>query len=701
MKRMKKLFSLQTKENCRKLLAISLCLMLLFSCIAQLISCDFGKVKISSLTIDVRGAELDIDLYTPAGVKTGDNLPCVLLAHGRGATKNVVRGVAEELAHRGYVVLNVNAYGMGASEQPVADEMGGGAENWMLMGNPFGMLDALNYARTLSYVDPTRIAMYGHSFGSMRSATVAAMDCGYLTLNDILINVLADNFGQSFTEEEIAQNADELAAARLSPEELAWYENIKAEKTAQYNSRLNTIVLAGAGGQNVSGIAVVAGHEVSREVQVNVAFVLGKYDSLGAGAMWSKDGSQTVLGQPLNGDFWYRSENFGESFAPIGALNEVTIDNSPELKSALDSRSARIVCYNSESHSKNYFSSASNADTISIINQALGVSGAKSPSSQTWFTRACFNFAALIAMLASLLFLTALLLKTKYFAPCVGDKIEGAAPVGKKEGLVLAVLTVVFTVLCLLKANSGGPVWANPFGTRWFANILKLVTTSAIAVWFVIWLTLASAVILAIKLFLAKKAGNVGIKALNLAPGFSRVLKTILLAVIVIAFANFQLVVIERVFNQDFRFWQLMFGEMKAEQWFEVALPYMILFLPCYLIIGMAINHGVDDTIPESKDMVKTIVINSLGVWGLCLFCYIMWFVNWKGAAISDFTLSYSMLTFVPLTVYITRKMYKLTNSVWLGALLNSMLLAWTLTCSAGVADKYYGQSFLSILFGV
>ena len=33
--------------------------------------------------------------------------------------------------------------------------------------------------------------------------------------------------------------------------------------------------------------------------------------------------------------------------------------------------------------------------------------------------------------------------------------------------------------------------------------------------------------------------------------------------------------------------------------------------------------------------------------------------------------------------------------------LLNSMLLAWTLTCSAGVADKYYGQSFLSILFGV
>ena len=40
-----------------------------------------------------------------------------MLAHGRGATKNVVRGLAEELARRNFVVLNVNAYGMGMSEQ--------------------------------------------------------------------------------------------------------------------------------------------------------------------------------------------------------------------------------------------------------------------------------------------------------------------------------------------------------------------------------------------------------------------------------------------------------------------------------------------------------------------------------------------------------------------------------------------------------
>lgn len=154
------------------------------------------------------------------------------------------------------------------------------------------------------------------------------------------------------------------------------------------------------------------------------------------------------------------------------------------------------------------------------------------------------------------------------------------------------------------------------------------------------------------------------------------------------------------LFNQDFRFWQMMFSEMKAEHWL-VALPYVILFLPCYLCIGCAINYSAGNSLNPRKDMAKTIFVNSIGVWGLCLFCFIMWFVNWKGAAISDFTLSYSMLLFVPVTVFITRKMYKTTNNVWIGAIINSILLAWTLVCSAGIADKYYGQNLISVLFNV
>lgn len=158
---------------------------------------------------------------------------------------------------------------------------------------------------------------------------------------------------------------------------------------------------------------------------------------------------------------------------------------------------------------------------------------------------------------------------------------------------------------------------------------------------------------------------------------------------------------IGRLFNQDFRFWQMMFSDMKIEHWLVVGTPYVILFFVMYLIIGASINYGADSVLSGKKEMVATVVINSCGVWILCLFCYIMWFVNWTGAAISDFTLSYSMLLFVPVTVYITRKMYKITNTIWLGAFINACLLSWSLVSSAGIADNYYGQGFISILFGV
>ena len=697
---MDKKLNLSTEKGCRKTLAILLCIVLLASLFAQLISTNFGSVKISTLTIDSRGAELDIDLYVKRNVSDSDKLPCVLLAHGRGATKNVVRGLAEDLAKRGYVVLNVNAYGMGMSEQPVSDETGNGADHFNFGDSPFGMIDALNFARTLKYVDQTRIAMFGHSYGSSRISVAAAMDCGYFTLNDKKINILSDIFGLKFTEDEISQSADKLAEERLDDGQFEYYLSLADQAEKESSTRINTLVLTGATGGPAPATVTVGGHDVTRECQVNVTFVNGKYDSLGAGAMWSKDGTQTVLGDPKPMDVWFNSENNGASYHEIGKLGETTLENSNELKEAISNRTARIVCYNNESHSKNYFSNATNADTAAILKETLNTPDSTSGNS-TWLIRACFNCVAMLAMLMSIVVLTHLLLKKPFFSSCIAEKTTTETFLKKPEETILSILSVILTVLALYKANSGGPVWANPFGTRILPNVLRLVTTSAIAVWFVIWLAVASLIIVTIKVVLEKKkSGKITLFKDCFGIKISGILKSLLLGAIVIAFAYLQLIIIMYLFNQDFRFWQMMFSEMKAEHWL-VALPYVILFLPCYLCIGCAINYSSGNSLNPRKDMAKTIFVNSIGVWGLCLFCFIMWFVNWKGAAISDFTLSYSMLLFVPVTVFITRKMYKTTNNVWIGAIINSILLAWSLVCSAGIADKYYGQNLISVLFNV
>lgn len=667
-----------------------------------------GKVKISHLTVDARGAELDMDLYVPVNVSDSDSLPCVLLAHGRGATKNVLRGIAEELSRRGFVVLNVNAYGMGLSEQPVSDEVGNGAAGFSL-GGPFGMTDALAFARTLKFVDQSRIAMYAHSFGSGRISAAAIADCGYYTLNDMLINVLADEFGQTFTEAEINENADELAKARLNADQLKMYELLRAEKETFYNTRLNTIVLTGSTGGPAPATVSVAGHEVNRECQVNTTFINGMYDALGPGASWHKDGTTDIL-QGNKMDTWYTTTFDGAGLTEIGGLLDTSIVNNEALSSAIAERTARIACYNAESHSKNYFSSQTTGDAVRILQQTLNYNRGNLTDTATvpldgnssiWWLRAVFNLVAMLSMLAMILPIVCLLINSKFFAPCVAAPQKLADRKGGKLYWVFAFATVVVTILALLKANSGGPVWANPFGVRILPNTLRLVTTSAIAVWFVVWLAVGSVVILAVKMILDKKQTAMeSLRALNIGLGFKNILKTILAAIIFMVAATGMLTVIERLFNQDFRFWQMMFTEMKIEHW-GVALPYVIMFLFLYLILGAAINYGARTDLSDRKEMIYTVVINSAGVWLLCLFCYIIWFVNWKGTPISDFTLSYSMLLFVPVTVYISRKMYKLTNSIWLGACINSMLLSWTLVCSAGIADKYYGQNLIAILFGV
>lgn len=704
------LHDLKTTWNSRSLLAILIVGVLVFSLFGALISSDGGKVKISNLTIDARGAELNIDQYVPAGVSDSDKLPCILLAHGRGVTKNVMRGIAEELARRGFVVLNVSAYNMGLSEQPVRDDAGQGTDKFMFFQGSFGQLDALNFARTLKYVDPTRIAMYGHSMGSSRIDSVAIADSGYFTFNDIMINVLANTFGQTFTKDEISQDADKLAAARLNADQLVYYKSIRAEKKATYDTRLNTVVLTGSTNVPKASTVKVGGYDVKRECQVNAILINGKYDPMGPGATWNSDGTTkpSVFGgvQIAN---WYQVSQDGSKYTKIGALDSANILNTPELASAINSRGARIACYDDITHSEEYFSNAQNTYAVKTLSQVLNYNRGNltdpntkplDPSSNIWFLRALCNLIAMLCMLAMIFPIISLLTKTKFFAPCVMEPCESSSSgINKVAYWVFAGLTAISTALILYKANTLGPEWAS--GKQKFPpNIFRLVTTSAISFWFIIMMAAASLIFVIGKVIVIKKStGKLGLHEMNIKIKFTVFLKTVLIGIIVIAAANAMLVVIERLFNQDFRFFQTMFTQMKIEQW-VVAIPYMISFFVLYLIIGLSINHSARTDISERKEMILNIIINSIGVWVLFLIDLLMQ-ANWSGKPFSDFSTSYSMLFMVPLTVFISRKMYKKTRSIWLGALINAMLLSWMMVSSMGMADAYYGQNIIDIIFGV
>ena len=663
----------------------------------------------STLTIDSRGAEIRIDQYVPAGVSDSEKLPCILLAHGRGTNRGALRGIAEEFARRGFVVLNVDGYGQGMSEQPISDENGHGAGEFLWYGGgSFGQYDALEFARTLNYVDQERIGMFGHSMGASRVADAAKKDCGYYTLNDLLINVLADTFGQTFTEEEIEQDADELAEARLSADQLEYYKAIRAEKEEFCNKRVKIIIGSDPGTAEVE----VGGYTVTRPCQVNAVSVSGMYDDLGAGAQWSTDGTTTNMGGVKIGH-WYSIAKDGSALTEIGSMETETILNNETLASVLQSRSARMAGYAPVDHCGLYFNNEANRQYMVIMSQALNYNRGDltdpttvplANESNIWIWRALCNFVAMLAMFAMIFPIVGLLLKTKFFSGAIVDskELEAAAPLSKKGRTaywVFGVITIILTFLALRHANNDlPPHWAGGMFSQLPPKIFALVATSTIGFWFVIMCAVIGLVLFIAKVIVNKKLGiEADVKELNLKISLASFGKTFLITVIVIASCYTAMILSMYIFGQDFRFYETMFAEMRAACW-SVAVPYFIVFTVMYFVINLGINYGARKDISEGKELIMNLLFNSVGAWLVVVGSFASR-LAWTGKSFSEFTLSYSMLLYIPVSVIINRKCFKMTKSIWLGTLINAALVAWLMTCKSGVGDGYYGQGILSVLF--
>ncbi len=704
---MKKL-TLKTKEGCWRLLIIFLALIVLFSCAARLVSSDAGKIKVSRVTFDSRGATVTADLFYPAGTTDEDKLPAVLVGHGAGVTRGIMKGIAEEIARRGYVVLNVDAYGYGMSEMPVNDDSGQDKDNFDSKLTPGGMLDALNFVRTLEFVDQTRIGMAGHSAGSRRTASAAMIDCGYLTLNDLLMNVLYDDFGQEFTEEEIKMNADELAKDRLNDDQLSHYMDIKEETELWYNTRMKALCLIGSSAEKISLIqtVLVGGHEVQRNCQVNFGIVTGYWDfNYIEYPEWETTTEAWHTGsESVERETWYIIDDVNATSEKVGLINEASILTNDDFREAVDNRATRIACYHYESHSKNFFSAQTASDIVSYFEQTLGYNGGElGDSSATplasdnivFFWREAFNFAATLSMICFLFPLTALILKTNWFAGCQGSvKPLPAGSISKKRYWLFNGVTVILTFAAMYYVNSlfapGLPTSAGlPLFSSWWLTVIFLAIMAVCSV------------ILVLVYWRLDKAtiGTTALENLNIKLKISSILKSILLSIILLMAAYGTLMLVEYMFGEDFRLWMMVFTEMKAELW-ALVWKFALMMFPSFLLIGAATNYTVRTDIPEWLDTLIAVVVNSLGVWLLCLVNYISY--AGSNALFSNFTSSYGFIIFVPLTVYVTRKMYKVTNNIWIAAALNALLLSWSIcSCTGYNTSLFPEQTWVGNFFNI
>jgi len=702
--------SFKSAEGSRRLLALFIALILLFSFIATLISTDGGTIKISRINIDARGATIGGELYYPVNTSDRDSLPAVVIAHGAAVTRGVMRGLAEELARRGFVVLNVDAYGTGISEAPLYDEGGNGIDQYNATTAPCGYVDCIDFLRSLDFVDSTRIGMMGHSQGGRRAQNAAIEDAGFYNFNDIMINVLYETFGQRFTEAEIGQSADALAAARLNADQLAHYNSLKEAKFEIYDTRLRAIFLLGSQADIITPLrpVVVAGHEVLRNCQVSMGIDIGTHDLnyVGYRAKDVNRASWHTGDTEIEKAVWYTIDDVNDTSAVLGGFRQIAYASSQALRDAAQNRTARVWLINPETHSQNFFSAAMASDTVKYFEQTLGYNrgemtgsnNALSDSSVIFFWRELFNFLAMLSMIGMLAALAAVLLNTVFFKPCIASGFEPKEP-EKNDKLIYWAFAGVTAVLGYI-----GIYMANKSRNRPQLSFAKEWPSYSIAGYFLIVMGIAGLLlIIGHSVLNAKRYGKAGVinglKSLGLAVGVKGILKTILLALVLLISAYGSLLVIQYLFNQDYRLWMAVFAEMRVEKWADMWM-YVLYFLPMFLVVGAGTNYVIRSDMPQWKDTLVTVVVGSIGVWVCCAVNQIL-VLNVQGSLYSNFTSSYNMLILVPITVYITKKMYKLTNSIWLGALLNSLLVGWMVLSAIGASLTYQAQTFLGNLLGM
>ena len=435
-------FTFTTKAGCKRIFAVSLCAILILSFCAQLISSNWGKVKVTDITLDIRGGSLNGDLYYPSGTDANDSLPAIIVNHGGGVVKGVMKGISEELARRGFVVFNVNDYNQGLSDMPAV------LEESTNPANGASLVDAINYLRTLKFVDATRIGMLGHSMGSRRVGLAAIQDAGCYSLNDLLLNELYDSFGVTISAEEVNTPADEIAEAQLDAEQLEYYQHRKAELTEYYNTRVAAVCLIGSNADLITSLQTVevAGHEVQRNYQTNIGIVDGDFDV----------DYYTYPSMDFARESWYTGEEdilvdqyylLDDATQTSQALWDFHANyyGDEAFSDAVSQRMLRSITFNPETHSKNFFSLASSTDVSRFFTNVFQyncgelstAAGGIDVTQNVWQYRAVLNCLAMFAMIVMVLALYGWLTKDTesylLIRRCCGRRGAGSC---EQEGLL-------------------------------------------------------------------------------------------------------------------------------------------------------------------------------------------------------------------------------------------------------------------------
>lgn len=590
----------QKKSRYKIALTVSLILMLGGALMASLIQSNFGKIKVEEFNIPTNTGNISALLFIPPNATSESPAPLIVTSHGSYNNKEMQDQNFTEWARRGFVVISMDAYNHGSSSLGVVRQ---------------GMIDVVEYAYTLNYIDPEKIGISGHSMGGS----------------------IADATLQHYvTQEATGAGVNKIAA----------------------------VLYVGFDGPYAD--YEVEGIQTPLYPDADLGIIAGKYDE------WFFK-SEDVANNPLR---FLESDNARAFVNQVGADISGSVpsgqlfwgdhEGDPQL---------RAIWQPVEIHPKNHFSSASAAAGTTFFYEALGTpTGAAfiAPDYQVWQWKEFFNFVGLVGAFLFLYPCARLLMATPFFAGLRGQQAPKRLPAlstGREKAsfwgtylinLIIPGLLVMPVAFTLIGQESFVPFTV----TDWFGE----PNTNELAGW---TLAVAVSIFAVFLLSTAILGGGIrnNIEYWGTRISLGKLMRSLLLGLVVVAALYVIVFAVHFFFLTDFRIWMIAikpFGLDKAIYAMAYAPGFMIFYLVNTILVDGGNNR---ENWPNWVVTLISCIANIASIAVLIAIQYVtllsQGYLPFNSMRIVNL---FPLLVLIPLGTIITRHFFRRTGQPYVGA---------------------------------
>ena len=621
------------KKQSKKLLVISLVLVFISMLVSGAVQTNFGKVDVKEISIVTKVGTLTGYLLVPNSATVDNPAPAIVTSHGYLNNREMQDINYVELSRRGYVVFAMNAYNHGDSSAP--DPYFAGTIN-VKSG---GMVDAVGYLASLPFVDSSSIGVTGHSMGGSYATATAT----YFT---------------SLERDALANGLNPMDAKALN-------KVAAALPVGMYPSELaaNTDLTGNSG------------------LLCDLGVILGKYDEF-----YAASGNNPA--EYLSSDMTRNLLAVQTGIQQTGGIEESKMYINPANGYVLAMSNPR------ETHAQNHFSIRTAGDVVSFFQETLPAPNPLSATNQTWWVKELFNLVGLVGFFMFLVPFTDMLLSLKVFSGLRTAEVKPipALEVGKpkRRFITAIVVNVLLCTILVFPMMMGGYMLLI---SKW----LPQDTTGGIGLWA---LGCGLVGLLTMRIGAGKFKGQG--KEWGVRVAWQIFWKTLLLAVAVVCAAFTLLFIADYFFQTDFRIWSFDLRVFSASKiW--VALKYMPFYLVYFIVNSIVISRNTFTNWSERKQTWMAILVNSLtpalflaiSFLPLLFNSFTFWGLALKGSELlagAGALVPILMIPFLPIlgiAGYLNLKLYRKTGNIWLGALLNTLLVVMITVANTSFSFPY------------